>query len=132
MSSFHERKAARAEYFHRFINGWKQRPCAACAGSGHYDGGGAPACGGCNGAGKERFAPAAPPPPNHRPMVKLDTPAQELPFLISHYAQPGMQIPKYRRDLDHLRDLVETERSRIAAEKADAWAARRLSAPRLA
>lgn len=132
MSTFHERKVARRDYFHRFINGWKQRPCTACAGSGHYDGGSAPACGGCAGSGKERFAPLVPPPPNHRPMVRLDSSVQDLPFLVSHYAQPGMHIPKYRGDLDHLRPLVDAERLRIAAEKADAWAARRLSAPRLA
>jgi hypothetical protein len=128
MATFHERKADRADYFSRFVNGWKQRPCGCCAGSGHYDNDGAPACGACEGSGKERFPPESLPPPNHRPLVRFETSAQDLP-LVAHYAQPGMHIPKYRADLDRIRPLVAAERERIAVEKAEAWHARR--APRM-
>lgn len=125
MSTFHERKSERTEHFHRFINGWKQRTCGACSGSGHYDHNGSPKCGGCGGTGKERFPPANPPPPNHQPLIRLETAAEELPFKIAYYSQPGIHIPKYRSDLDHLRPLVAAERARIATEKAEAWTARR-------
>ncbi len=54
---FQERKKKRAEYFERFIKGWKQRPCLACNGSGHYDHNGSPKCASCNGTGKEKHKP---------------------------------------------------------------------------
>jgi hypothetical protein len=57
MSTFHERKAARVEYFNRFVKGWKLRPCTACNGSGYYDHSGSPDCAACNGTGKERYKP---------------------------------------------------------------------------
>jgi hypothetical protein len=57
MSTFHERKAERSAYFHRFVYGWKQRPCTACNGSGYYDNDGSPACGACDGTGKEAYKP---------------------------------------------------------------------------
>ena len=55
MSSYRERKAQRRDYYLRFVYGWKIRPCTACSGSGHYDGEGAPPCGGCEGTGTERY-----------------------------------------------------------------------------
>ena len=55
MDSFHERKAARTAYRMKYIHGWKLRPCSACNGSGHYDHNGSPACGACDGTGKERY-----------------------------------------------------------------------------
>lgn len=58
MSTFHERKAARVAHYQRNVHGWKLRPCSACAGSGHYDAWGSPACGACDGTGKERYKPA--------------------------------------------------------------------------
>jgi len=57
MSTFHERKAERAEYFRRFIHGWKLEKCGACNGSGYYDNDGSPPCGCCDGTGKERVRP---------------------------------------------------------------------------
>lgn len=57
MTSYLERKAARVEHFNRFVKGWKQRPCTACAGSGRYDHNGSPPCGACNGTGRERYKP---------------------------------------------------------------------------
>jgi len=53
--NFHERKQYRADYYHRFVYGYKLRECGACAGSGHYDSNGSPACGSCYGTGKERY-----------------------------------------------------------------------------
>lgn len=57
MSTFAERKAARADYYRRFVHGWKLRTCTACAGSGYYDLHGSPRCGACDGTGKERYKP---------------------------------------------------------------------------
>jgi hypothetical protein len=37
MSTFHERKAIRAEHFQRFVFGWRLTRCTACNGSGFYD-----------------------------------------------------------------------------------------------
>ena len=59
MAAFSERKAQRTDYYKRFVHGWKQRPCTACNGSGHYDNGGSPRCGACDGTGKELFKPAS-------------------------------------------------------------------------
>lgn len=59
MSTFHERKAERAEHYQRFVHGWKQVKCTACNGSGHYDSNGSPRCGACDGTGKERVRPDA-------------------------------------------------------------------------
>lgn len=61
MSTFHERKAERTDYYKRFVHGWKQRPCTACAGSGYYDNDGSPSCGACDGTGKETYKPTTPP-----------------------------------------------------------------------
>lgn len=57
MSTFHERKAARAEHYRRFVHGWKQQRCTACNGSGYYDNTGSPCCGACDGTGKEFVKP---------------------------------------------------------------------------
>lgn len=54
-ATFRERKAERTDYYYRFEFGWKQRPCAACNGSGYYDQNGSPRCGSCDGTGKETF-----------------------------------------------------------------------------
>lgn len=53
--NFHERKQRRADYYHRFVYGHKLRECSACAGSGYYDSNGSPACGSCDGTGRERY-----------------------------------------------------------------------------
>lgn len=58
MSTFHERKAARAEHYQRCVHGWKLRQCTACAGSGCYDAWGSPPCGACDGTGQERYKQA--------------------------------------------------------------------------
>lgn len=55
--TFHERKAHRTQYYLRFVHGWKQRVCSACAGSGRYDASGSPTCSACAGSGRERFKP---------------------------------------------------------------------------
>lgn len=65
--SFHERKAARTEYYFKYVFGWRLRTCTACNGSGHYDHNGAPPCGGCNGTGKERYRG-----PKEAPCTKLN------------------------------------------------------------
>ena len=57
MSTFHERKKGRSDYYHKHVKGWKLRPCSACAGSGYYDSDGSPDCGACDGTGKERYNP---------------------------------------------------------------------------
>jgi DnaJ-class molecular chaperone len=57
MSSFHERKQWRKNFYERFVKGWKLRTCVACNGSGKYDSHGSPKCSGCNGTGKERYKP---------------------------------------------------------------------------
>jgi DnaJ-class molecular chaperone len=59
LMTYQERKAARVEHYHRFVSGWKMRPCSACNGSGHYDHNGSPPCGSCEGTGKGRYNPAA-------------------------------------------------------------------------
>ncbi len=46
-----------ADYYQRFIYGWKLVKCTACNGSGHYDHHGAPKCGACAGSGKTREKP---------------------------------------------------------------------------
>lgn len=53
--TFRSRKAARSDYFWRFIYGWKLRPCSACNGSGYYDHNGHPQCGACEGTAHERY-----------------------------------------------------------------------------
>lgn len=55
MSSFHERKAQRSEYYFRFVYGWKQQACVSCNGSKVYDSDGSPPCGACEGTGKEQY-----------------------------------------------------------------------------
>jgi DnaJ-class molecular chaperone len=55
--TFHERKAHRKAYNEKYVYGWKERPCGACNGSGHYDHNGSPPCGSCEGTGKEKFKP---------------------------------------------------------------------------
>lgn len=55
MSTFHERKADRTDYYFRFVFGWRLRTCLACNGSGRYDHNGSPPCGACEGEGKERY-----------------------------------------------------------------------------
>lgn len=55
MSTFHERKKIRSEWYARFVHGWKLRVCGACAGSGRYDHNGNPPCGCCEGTGKVRY-----------------------------------------------------------------------------
>ena len=64
MQTFKERKALRADYYNRFVHGWKLRNCTACNGSGHYDSNGSQRCGCCDGTGKERYKPEAPKMPN--------------------------------------------------------------------
>ncbi|ALX94832.1 hypothetical protein AV650_15295 [Serratia fonticola] len=63
MTTFHERKRQRTEYYQRFVYGWKQRKCGACNGSGYYDNDGSPDCGICDGSGKERYKPLIVPAP---------------------------------------------------------------------
>jgi DnaJ-class molecular chaperone len=58
--NYAERKAARTEHYNKFIKGWKQRPCGACNGTGHYDHNNSPKCGACNGTGKEQYKPLYP------------------------------------------------------------------------
>lgn len=55
--TFHERKADRKEYYLKWVYGWKQCLCSACAGSGRYDNHGSPKCSACNGTGKETYKP---------------------------------------------------------------------------
>lgn len=55
MSSFHERKEYRRQYYMKYVYGWKYRKCIACNGSGHYDHNGSPPCSSCNGTGKEKY-----------------------------------------------------------------------------
>lgn len=54
---FKERKNIRKIHFEKNVNGWKERPCTACNGSGHYDVKNSPKCGACNGTGKEKYKP---------------------------------------------------------------------------
>jgi DnaJ-class molecular chaperone len=51
------RKAARVEYYQQYVEGWKQKACSACSGSGYYDHNGSPDCGACDGTGKEIYKP---------------------------------------------------------------------------
>ncbi|MCP3685101.1 MAG: hypothetical protein GY861_20760 [bacterium] len=53
-STFHERKAARKEFFFKWIYGWKLENCSCCSGSGRYA---ATECSWCNGTGKEWHKP---------------------------------------------------------------------------
>jgi DnaJ-class molecular chaperone len=53
--TFHERKARRAEWYFRFVYGWRTRVCSACAGSGYYDSDGSPRYSACDGTGKETY-----------------------------------------------------------------------------
>jgi len=55
--TFAERKADRKAYFEKWVKGWKLVTCTACNGSGHYDNNDSPACGGCDGTGRERVSP---------------------------------------------------------------------------
>jgi DnaJ-class molecular chaperone len=57
MCTFHERKAARKEYYEKFVKGWKLRDCTSCSGTGIYDNTGSPPCGACEGTGKEEYKP---------------------------------------------------------------------------
>lgn len=54
-------KAARTEYYNKYIDGNKMKTCLACSGSGYYDfqssRGVARKCGSCSGTGKERSVP---------------------------------------------------------------------------
>jgi len=52
-----ERKALRVSFHNETERGWKERPCSACMGSGHYDNHGAPPCGACDGTGREKYNP---------------------------------------------------------------------------
>ena len=54
---YRERKAARREYYLKYVHGWRLVKCEACNGSGRYDHNGSPPCGGCDGTGKERVPP---------------------------------------------------------------------------
>jgi DnaJ-class molecular chaperone len=57
---FRERKAARTEYYFKYIYKWKLVTCTACNGSGYYDTtrhGRTPRCSSCEGTGKEREKP---------------------------------------------------------------------------
>lgn len=56
---FRERKAARKEYYEKYLKGWKLHTCGACSGSGYYDHNGSPPCGNCEGNGKERCPPTS-------------------------------------------------------------------------
>lgn len=56
-STYQDRKQARIDHYHRFVHGWKQRDCSACAGSGYYDSIAHPPCGACEGMGKELYKP---------------------------------------------------------------------------
>ena len=55
---FKERKAARTEYYFKYIYKKKLVTCTACNGSGYYDNtdryGRTPRCSSCEGTGKER------------------------------------------------------------------------------
>lgn len=55
--TFRERKAVRIAHFEKYVRGWRLVTCTACSGSGYYDAGGSPACGGCDGTGRIRVAP---------------------------------------------------------------------------
>lgn len=59
MDDYRKRKQARIEHHAKYVAGWKQRPCTACAGSGRYDSCGSPKCGACGGTGRERYKPEA-------------------------------------------------------------------------
>jgi len=52
VSTFHERKAARAA-----LQGLKSESCVACMGTGRYDSTGTPRCSACNGTGKTCIDP---------------------------------------------------------------------------
>lgn len=53
--NFNERKAERREYYKKFVDGWKERKCSACDGTGYYDSFNSPRCGACKGTGIERY-----------------------------------------------------------------------------
>lgn len=53
--NFKERKKDRADYYHKYIFGWRQQACTACNGSGYYDHDGNPDCDACSGTGKELY-----------------------------------------------------------------------------
>jgi len=55
MTTFHERKKMRKDYYEKYIKGWRLRTCMACNGSGYYDNDGSPKCSNCDGSGKERY-----------------------------------------------------------------------------
>ena len=54
--SYQTRKAERTKRYYVNLN-IRQQPCSACNGSGRYDNNGSPACGGCDGTGKETYKP---------------------------------------------------------------------------
>ena len=58
ISQYHKDKKSRKDCYEQKTKGWKQRPCAACSGSGHYDSFGSPKCGACGGSGKEKYKPS--------------------------------------------------------------------------
>jgi len=53
--SFTDCKAQRTRDYLKYSFGWKLRTCTACSGSGYYDHNGSPACGSCNGTGRESY-----------------------------------------------------------------------------
>lgn len=55
--NFLERKLERTKHYKKYVEGWKDRPCTACNGSGYYDHNGSPKCGCCGGTGKEKYKP---------------------------------------------------------------------------
>ncbi|MDR2558691.1 MAG: hypothetical protein LBC86_03990 [Oscillospiraceae bacterium] len=57
MTAYQKRKSQRTEHYEKHVKGWKQRPCAACNGSGYYDHNNSPRCAACDGTGKERYKP---------------------------------------------------------------------------
>ena len=49
------KKILRSEHYNKYVKGWKERPCSACNGSGHYDHTNSPKCSACDGTGRERY-----------------------------------------------------------------------------
>lgn len=84
MASFHERKAARSDYYHRFVYLWKLRSCSACSGSGHYDAEGSPACAACEGTGNERFKDES--------MEKLPDGVSTIPVILNNSTASQAQL----------------------------------------
>jgi len=55
ISTWKELKKRRTEHYNKNVYGWKERPCTACNGTGHYDHNGSPLCESCNGTKKEKY-----------------------------------------------------------------------------